>query len=66
MPALEDCNSEHRRGVVAVCWLGREVVVRGAEAGGVEEGVAGWCGDLFPLFRVVRVRWVVVLRWGSS
>ena len=24
------------------------------------------CGGLFPLLRVVRVRWVVLLRWGSS
>ena len=66
MPALEDCTSDLQRGVVAVCSSGREVVVWGAEAGGVEGGVAGWCGGLLPLFLVVRVRRVVPLRWGSS
>ena len=66
MPALEDCTRDLRRGVVAVCRRGREVVVWGAEVGGTEGGVAGWCGGLFPLFRVVPVCWVVLLRWGSS
>ena len=64
--AIEDCTPDLRRGVVSVCRWGREVVVWGAEAGGVEGGVAGWCGGLFPLLRVVRVCWVVPLRWGPS
>ena len=66
VPGLEDCNLDLRRGVVAVCLSGREVVVWGAEAGDAEGGVAGWCARLFPLFPVVQVRWVVVLRWGLS
>ena len=61
--ALENCNPDLRRGVVAVCRWGREVVVWGAEAGGAEGGVAGWCGGLFSSFRI---RWVVVLPWGGS
>ena len=65
-PALEDCNPDLRRRLVAVCRWGREVVVWGAEAGGAEGGVAGWCGGLFPLLRVVWVCWVVVRRWSSS
>ena len=60
VPALEDCTPDLRRGVVTVCRWGREVVVWDAEAGGAEDGVAGWCGGLFPLLRVVRVRWVVL------
>ena len=66
MPALKDCTPDLRRGVVTVCKWGREVVVWGAEAGGAEGGVTGWCGGLFLLLRVVPVRWVVLLRWGSS
>ena len=66
VPALEDCTPDLRRGVVAVCRWGRKVVVWGAEAGSAEGGVAGGCGGLFRLLRVVRVRWVVLLRWGSS
>ena len=66
VPALEDCNPDLRWGVATVCRWGREVVVWGAETGGAEGGVAGWCGGLFPFFRVVRVRWVVPLCWGSS
>ena len=66
VPQLEDCTPDLRRGVVTVCRWGREVVVSGAEAIGAERGVAGWCGGLFPLLRVVRVRWVVLLRWGLS
>ena len=66
VPALEDCNLDERRGMVAVCRWGRKVVVWGAAAGSAEGGAAGWCGGLFPLFRVVRVHWVVVLRWSSS
>ena len=66
MPALEDCNQDLRRGVVTVCRWGGRVVVWGAEAGGAEGGVAGWCGGLFPLLRAVRVCWVVRLRWGPS
>ena len=66
VPALEDCAPDLRRGVVSVCRWGREVVVWGAEAGSAEGGVAGWCGGLFPLLRVVRVRGVVPLRWGPS
>ena len=66
VPALEDCTPDLRRGVVAVCRWGREVVVEGTEAGGAEGGVAGWCGGLFPLFRVVWVSCVVLLRWDSS
>ena len=62
--ALEDCNPDLRRGVVSVCRWGGEVVVRGAEAGGAEGGVAAGRGGLFPLLRVVRVRWVVRLRLG--
>ena len=62
--ALEDCNPDLRRGVVTVCRWGGEVVVRGAEAGGAEGGVAVGRGGLFPLLRVVRVRWVVRLRLG--
>ena len=64
VPALEDCTPDLRRGVVTVCRWGREVVIWDAEAGGAEGGVAGWCGGLFPLLWVVRVRWVVPLRWG--
>ena len=64
MPALED--PDLRRGVVTVCRWGGEVVVWGAEAGGAEGGVAGWCSGLFPLLRAVRVRWVVPLRWSPS
>ena len=63
---LEDCTPDLRPGLVTVFRWGREVIVWGAEAGGEEGGVAGWCGDLFPLLRVVRVCWVVPLRWGSS
>ena len=66
VPELEDCTPDLRRGVVAVWSPGREVFVWGAEAGGAEGHVAGWCGGLFRLFRVVRVRWLVVLRYGSS
>ena len=66
VPALEDCTPDLQRGVVTVCRWGREVVVWGAEAGSVEGGVAGWCGGLFPLLRVVQVRWVVLLRWHQS
>ena len=62
--ALEDCTPDLRRRVVSVCMWGREVVVWGAEAGGAEGVVAGWCGGLLPLLRVVGVRWVVHLRWG--
>ena len=40
--------------------------ITGAEAGGAEDGVAGWCGGLFPMLRAVRVRWVVRLRWDPS
>ena len=46
--ALEDCTPDLRRGLVTVCRWGGEVVVWGAEAGGAEGGVAGWCGGLFP------------------
>ena len=66
VPALEDCKPDLRRGVVAVCRWEREVVVWGAEAGGAEGAVAGWCSGLFPLFRVARVCGVVLPRWGSS
>ena len=53
--------------MVAVCrWGGGEVVLGGAEDGSAEGGVAGWGGRLFALFWVVRVCWVVPLRWGSS
>ena len=52
--------------MVTVCRWGREVVVWGAEAGGAEGGVAGWCAGLFPLLRVVRVRLVVLLCCGPS
>ena len=64
VPALEDRTPDLRWGVVTVCRWGRGVVVWGAEAGSAEGGVAGWCGGLFPLLRVVRVCWVVLLRWG--
>ena len=64
VPALEDCNPDLGQGVVTVCRWGGGVVVLGAEAGGAEGGVAGWCDGLFPLLRAVRVRWVVLLRWG--
>ena len=66
VPALEDYNPDLRRGVVTVCRWGGEVVVWGAEAGGVEGGVAVGRGGLFSLLRVVRVRRVVRLRWGPS
>ena len=66
VPALEDCTPDLRPGMVTVCRWGREVVVWGAEAGGAEGGVAGWYSGLFPLLRVVSVRWVVPLRWGLS
>ena len=66
VPALEDCTPDLRRVVVTVCRWGREVVVWGAEASGAEGGVAGWCGGLFPLLRVVQVGCVVLLCWGSS
>ena len=42
VPALKDCNPDPWRGVVTVCRWGGEVVVWGAEDGG-----------LFPLFRGV-------------
>ena len=58
--ALEHCTPDLRRGVFAVCRWGGEVIV-----GDAEGGVPGWCSDLFPLFRVVHVCWVVPLRWGS-
>ena len=64
VPALEDCTLDLLWGVVAVCRWGRKVVVWGAEAGGVDGSVAGWCGGLFPLFWVVWVCWVVLLRLG--
>ena len=48
VPAIQDCTRDLRRGVVAVCRWGREVVFWGAQAGGAEGGVAGWCGGLFP------------------
>ena len=66
VPVLEDCNPDLRRGVITVCRWGGEVVVPGAEAGGAEGGVAGWCAGLFLSLRGVRVRWVVLLRWGLS
>ena len=66
VPALEDCTPDLRQGVVSVCRSEREVVVWGAETGSAEGGVAGWCGGLFPLLRVVLVRLVVPLRWGLS
>ena len=62
--ALEDCNPDLRWGVATVCRWGGEVVVRGAEACGAEGGVAVGRGGLFPLLRVVRVRWVVRLCLG--
>ena len=65
VPALGNCTSDLRRGVVTVRRSGREVVVWDADAGSAEGGVAGWCGGLFPLLRVVRVCWPVPLRWGS-
>ena len=66
VPPLEDCTPDLRRGVIAVCRYGGEVVVGGAEGGGAEGGVAGWCVGLFPLFRTARVCPVILLRWGSS
>ena len=66
VPALADSTPDLRRGVVAVFRWGREVVVWGAEADGSEGGAAGWCSGLFPLFGVIWVRLVVVLRWGSA
>ena len=66
VPAPEDCNPDLWRGLVTVCRWGREVIVWGAEAGSARGGVAGWCCGLFPLFWVVRVRWVVPLRSVSS
>ena len=66
LPALEDCAPDLRRGVVGVCRRGGGVVMGVAEAGSAERGVAGWCGDLFPLFRKVWVCRVFLLRWGSS
>ena len=52
--ALEDCNPDLRWGVATVCRGGGEVVVRGAEAGGAEGGVA------------VRARWPVPTAPGGS
>ena len=46
--------------------MGEGVVVGDAEAGGAEGGVAGWCGALFPLFRMALVCRVILLCWGSS
>ena len=66
VPAPEDCTPDFRRGVVAACRRAGEVIVGGAEAGGAEGGVAGWCGGLFPLFQLARVCRVILLRWGSS
>ena len=48
VPALKNCNPDLRRGVVTVCRWGGEVVVGGAEAGGAEGNVAGWCGTPNP------------------
>ena len=53
--ALEDCTPDLRRGPIAVC----------AGARGAECGVAFRCGGLFPLFPVVHVCRVVLLRSGS-
>ena len=64
--AFKDCTPHVRRGVVAVCRWGGEVVVGGGEAGSAEGVVAGLCGGLFPLFWLVRACWVVLLRWASS
>ena len=66
VPALEDCTRDLQPGSDAVCRKGEEVVVGFADAGGAEGGVAGWCGGLFPLFWLVWVCSVVLLRWGSS
>ena len=41
------------------------VVVGGAEAGGAEGGVAGWCVGLFQLFRMALVCRVILFRLGS-
>ena len=66
VPALEDCTPDLRRGLVAISRWGGKVVVGGAEVGGAEAGVAVGCGGLFPLFWVVRVGRLVLLRWGAS
>ena len=67
VPVFEDCKPDLRRGVVAVCRVGAGggVVVGGAEAGGAEGSVAGWCGGLFSLFPMARICRVILLRWGS-
>ena len=64
VPASKDCTPDLQRGVASVCRPGREVVVWGAEAGGTDGGVAGWCCGLFSLFRVVGVCWVVLFTLG--
>ena len=66
VPAFEDCAPDLWRGPVAVCRWGGEVVVGGVESGCAEGRVAVWCCGLFPLFPVVWVCRVVLLRWGSS
>ena len=63
--AFQDCTPDLWPGPVAVCrWRGR-VLVGDVEAGGTEGGVAFGCGGLFPLFRLVRVCRVALLRWSS-
>ena len=52
--------------MVAVCRWGGEVVIGGAQAGGAEGGVVGWCGGLFPLLRMARICRLILLNWGSS
>ena len=66
VPALKDCNPDLRRGLVTVCrWGGggRRLGCGGRRRGGRCHGLVR-CR--FPLLWVVRVRWLVLLRWGPS
>ena len=63
--AFQNCTPDLWQGPVAVCRWRRRVLVGDVEAGGTEGGVAVGCGGLFPLFRLVRVCRVALLRWSS-
>ena len=53
VPALQDCTRDLRRGPLAVCTRGGEVVIGDAEAGGAEGGVVVGFGGALPFLRSV-------------